>query len=79
MVGLIIYGVGAVVAGILQFLINRDNKNNKVRLTWFDKVFSIVLAMFLSYLYILLYIIVKHQDKIEYEHNRRKNISQHQM
>lgn len=79
MTGLIIYLVGSVIAGVLQIFVNRDNKNRKVRLTWVDKIFSIVLAMFLSYLYILLFFIVKYQDKVEDEHNRRKNISQHQM
>ena len=63
MVYLIIYSVGAVIAGILQFFVNRSNKNNKVRMNWFDKIFSIGLAMFLSYLYILLYFAIKYQDK----------------
>lgn len=75
MTGLIIYLVGSVIAGVLQIFVNRDNKNRKVRLTWVDKIFSIGLAMFLSYLYILLFLIVKYQDKVEDEHNRRKNIS----
>lgn len=79
MTGLIFYLVGSVIAGVLQIFVNRDNKNRKVRLTWVDKIFSIGLAMFLSYLYILLFFIVKYQDKVEDEHNRRKNISQHQM
>lgn len=77
MTGLIIYLVGSVIAGVLQIFVNRDNKNRKVRLTWVDKIFSIGLAMFLSYLYILLFFIVKYQDKVEDEHNRRKNTSQH--
>lgn len=79
MTGLIIYAVGSVISGVLQFFVNKDNKNRKVRITLFDKIFSIVLAMFLSYLYILLFFIVKYQDKVEDEHNRRKNISQHKM
>lgn len=79
MTGLIIYLVGSVIAGVLQIFVNRDNKNRKVRLTWVDKIFSIGLAMFLSYLYILLFFIVKYQYKVEDEHNRRKNISQHKM
>lgn len=77
MTGLIIYLVGSVIAGVLQIFVNRDNKNRKVRLTRVDKIFSIGLAMFLSYLYILLFFIVKYQDKVEDEHNRRKNTSQH--